>query len=236
MKPLTELLGERSDAAWEVDRWEQIEGAVRTHKRISAACLGIAALAVAGVVALAHLRQVVFVPIVVDKTTGETTVGQRLEEATVPAVDAMDKKCAGDFVRAREGYSWAFLKRDYDTVARMAAPEVFAPFNDLYYPKVGKGRQQAWGKSQEHVITVVSRRLTGPAVGGGRGMVVTYDKTSTYLDHSQPDGTTRHVATLIYQYQPKMLQKDEDRAENPFGCVITAYRSDPLQDAKGVAP
>ena len=81
----------------------------------------------------------------------------------VPALDALDKKCAGDFVRAREGYSWAFLKRDYDAVARLASPEVFAPFQALYYPQIGKGRQQAWAKGQEHVITIVSRRLTGPA-------------------------------------------------------------------------
>lgn len=237
MKSVTEALrGERSDSAWEVDRWEQLESSLRTWKRVAKVCLGIAALSVAGVVAMGQLRQTAFIPIIVDRTTGETTVGQRLENATVPVIDALDKKCAGDFVRAREGYSWGFLKRDYDTVARMAAPAIFAPYEELFYPKVGKGRQQVWGRGQEHTITIVSRRLTGPTVGGGKGMVVTYDKTSTYLDRSQPDTTTRHVATLSYEYQPKALAKDEDRAENPFGCLITAYRSDPLADAKGVTP
>ncbi len=237
MKRFTEaLLGDRSDAAWEVDRWEQMENSNRNHKRVSAASLGIAALAVAGMVTLSQMKQVVFVPIVTDRITGETTVGQALREDTVPALDALDKKCAGDFVRAREGYSWAFLKRDYDAVARLASPEVFAPFQALYYPQIGKGRQQAWAKGQEHVITIVSRRLTGAAVGGGKGMVVTYDKASTYHDKSRHDAITRHVATLTYDYHPKMLQKEEDRAENPYGCVITAYRSDPVGDTQGAAP
>ena len=42
-----------------------------------------------------------------------------------------------------------------------------------------------------------------------------------------PDVTTRHVASIVYQYQPKVLAKEADRLENPFGFVVTAYRSDP---------
>ena len=38
---------------------------------------------------------------------------------------------------------------------------------------------------------------------------------------------TRHVATLVYEYQPKVLAKEKDRLENPFGFVVVAYRSDP---------
>jgi hypothetical protein len=35
------------------------------------------------------------------------------------------------------------------------------------------------------------------------------------------------VASLVYEYQPKVLAKEKDRIENPFGFVVTAYRSDP---------
>jgi type IV secretion system protein VirB8 len=35
------------------------------------------------------------------------------------------------------------------------------------------------------------------------------------------------VASIVYQYQPKVLAKEADRLENPFGFVVTAYRSDP---------
>ena len=42
-----------------------------------------------------------------------------------------------------------------------------------------------------------------------------------------PDVSTRHVASIVYEYQPKVLAKEKDRIENPFGFVVTAYRSDP---------
>ena len=46
-------------------------------------------------------------------------------------------------------------------------------------------------------------------------------------DRNIPDVTTRHAASVVYEYQPKVLAKEKDRIENPFGFVVTAYRSDP---------
>jgi type IV secretion system protein VirB8 len=75
---------------------------------------------VLAVFAQGPLRQVVGVPIVVDKTTGETTIQQRLAVETIPRQEALDKHNLAVFVRAREGYSWWWLQRDFDQVARMA--------------------------------------------------------------------------------------------------------------------
>ena len=72
------------------------------------------------------LRQVVEIPIVVDRVTGETTIQQRLDQETIPLSEALDKHNVATFVRAREAYSWMFLQRDFDQVARMAVPAVFA--------------------------------------------------------------------------------------------------------------
>ena len=47
------------------------------------------------------------------------------------------------------------------------------------------------------------------------------------VDRNLPDATTRHVASIVYQYQPRVFAKERDRLENPFGFVVTAYRSDP---------
>ena len=46
-------------------------------------------------------------------------------------------------------------------------------------------------------------------------------------DRNLPDVSTRHVASIVYQYQPKVLAKERDRLEKPFGFVVKAYRSDP---------
>ena len=42
-----------------------------------------------------------------------------------------------------------------------------------------------------------------------------------------PAVTTRHAASVVVQYHPKVLANERDRLENPFGFVVMAYRSDP---------
>ena len=63
---------------------------------------------------------------------------------------------------------------------------------------------------------------------GNRGeATVTYDRIIRRADRSLPEVTTRYVASIVYEYQPKVLAKERDRLENPFGFVVSAYRSDP---------
>ena len=77
--------------------------------------------------------------------------------------------------------------------------------------------------------TVVARHTITRIVdkGPGRGATVTYDKVVHLVERNIPDVKTRHVASVVYGYQPKVLAKERDRLENPFGFVVTAYRSDP---------
>jgi len=42
-----------------------------------------------------------------------------------------------------------------------------------------------------------------------------------------PEPETRYVATVAYEYHPKLQLKEKDRVQNPFGFVVTAYRADP---------
>jgi type IV secretion system protein VirB8 len=74
-------------------------------------------------------------------------------------------------------------------------------------------------------------RLSPTGRSGNRGnrgeATVTYDKAVRLVDRQLPEVVTRHVASVVYQYQPKVLAREEDRLENPFGFVVSAYRSDP---------
>ena len=108
----------------------------------------------------------------------------------------------------------------------MSTPAVFDEYGKQFEGK--DGLDQKWKASQEHRIHVVSVRLSTPATPGKPGeAVVTYDKESLYVDRSQPDTTTRHVATVRFEYRPKVLVKEGDRLDNPLGFLVTAYRSDP---------
>ena len=158
--------------------------------------------------------------------TGETTIQQRLSVETVPPMEALDKHNLAIFVRAREGYSWMFLQRDFDQVARMAVPEVFDAYNRQFQ---GDGAlQKKVGASEDWRINIVTVRLMAAGRSGNRGeATVTYDKVTHVADRNLPDATTRYVSSVIFEYQPKVLAKERDRLENPFGFVVTAYRSDP---------
>jgi type IV secretion system protein VirB8 len=216
----------KANCEWEIDRALMLERSERRAWRVAAAGLALGLIGIAAVFVQGPLRRVVEIPIVVDRVTGETTVQQRLSEETIPAMEALDKHNLAAFVRARESYSWMFLQRDFDQVARMAVPSVFAEYNRQFE---GDGAlQKKIGAAEEWRINIVGVRLRASGRSGNLSdATVTYDKVVRLTERKLPDVSTRHVASIVYQYQPKVLAKEADRLENPFGFVVTAYRSDP---------
>lgn len=211
---------------WELDRSLALQRSERRAWIIAAIGVTVGALGVLAVAVQGPLRQVVGVPIVVDRLTGEATIQQRLTVETVPPQEALDKHNLAVFVRAREGYSWWWLQRDFDQVARMAVPAVFSEYSRLFEGETALHKRLAG--TEEWRIQIVGVRLSPSGRRGNRGdATVTYDKVVRQADRSLPEVTTRHVASLVYDYQPKVLLKEKDRLENPFGFVVTAYRSDP---------
>ena len=216
----------RANQAWELDRVEALERSELRAWRMAGAGLAIGLTGIAAVFAQGPLRSVVEIPIVVDKVTGEATVQQRLSVETIPVMDALDKHNLAAFVRAREGYNWMFLQRDFDQVARMAVPAVFADYNRQF--EGADALQKKLAGAEDWRVNVIGVRLAAAGRSGNGGeATVTYDKIVRLIDRSLPEVRTRHVASIVFQYQPKVLAKEKDRLENPFGFVVTAYRSDP---------
>ena len=211
---------------WELDRTLTLERSERRAWCIAIAGLVLGLIGIAAVFVQGPLRRVVEIPIVVDRVTGEATIQQRLSVETIPPLEALDKHNLATFVRAREAYSWMFLQRDFDQVARMAVPAVFDNYNRQF--EGDAAQQKRIAATEEWRIVVVGVRLAATGRSGNRGeATVTYDKVVHLTDRNLPDTTTRHVASIVFQYQPKVLAKERDRLENPFGFVVTAYRSDP---------
>jgi type IV secretion system protein VirB8 len=215
-----------ANRAWETDRAVMLARSERRAWIVGAVAVVTALLAVTAVLAQVPLRQVVPVPIVVDRVTGEATIQQRLTVETVPPLEALDKHNLAVFVRSREGYSWWWLQRDFDQVSRMAVPAVFSDYNRQF--EGDSALQKKLANAEEWRVKVVSVRLAATARRGNRGeATVTYDRTVRFTDRNLPDVTTRHVASVVYEYQPKVFANEKDRLDNPLGFVVTAYRSDP---------
>ncbi len=215
-----------ANRAWEVDRVLMLERSERRAWWAAVAGLLLGLIGIAAVFVQGPLRRVVEIPIVVDRVTGEATIQQRLSVETIPPMEALDKHNLATFVRARESYTWMFLQRDFEQVARMAVPAVFADYNRLF--EGDAALQKKLAASEDWRINVVGVRLSASGRSGNRGeATVTYDKVVRLTDRNVPEVTTRHVAGIVFQYQPKVLAKERDRLENPFGFVVLAYRSDP---------
>ena len=222
----------RANRAWELDRSLMLQRSERRAWIVAGVSIALGALGVLAVAVQGPLRQVVGVPIVVDRLTGETTVQQRLSVETVPPQESLDKHNLAVFVRAREGYAWWWLQRDFDQVARMAVPAVFAEYGRLFDGDAALHKRLAG--SEEWRIQIVGVRLAPTGRRGNRGeATVTYDKVVRQVERNLPEATTRHVASLVYDYQPRVLLKERDRLENPLGFVVTAYRSDPEINTPG---
>jgi len=215
-----------ANAAWEIDRALMLECAERRAWWVACAGMLLGLTGIAAVFVQGPLRQVVGIPIVVDRLTGATTIQQRLSVETVPQLEALDKHNLATFVRAREGYSWMFLQRDFDQVARMAVPAVFAEYSRKFEGEAALQKKLA--STEDWRISIVSVRLSASGRSGNQGeATVTYDKVVRISDRHLPEVITRHVASLVYKYQPRVFAKERDRLENPFGFVVAAYRSDP---------
>lgn len=211
---------------WEIDRATMLAASERRAWIVGVVAVLIAFVSVLAVLAQGPLRQVVAVPIVVDKVTGEATIQQRLAVETVPQLEALDKHNLAVFVRAREGYSWWWLQRDFDQVSRMAVPTVFGEYARQF--EGDAALQKKLAAAEEWRVSIVNIRLAPTGRRGNRGeATVTYDRSVRATDRNVPETTTRHVASIVYEYQPKVFAKEKDRLDNPLGFVVTAYRSDP---------
>ena len=176
-----------ANRAWEVDRALMLERSERRAWWVAIAGLVLGLIGMAGVFVQGPLRRVVEIPIVVDRVTGEATIQQRLAVETIPPQEALDKHNLATFVRAREGYSWMFLQRDFDQVARMAVPAVFADYNRQFE---GDGAlQKKIGAAEDWRINVIGVRLAASGRAGNKGEATVW---------ALPCGSLSLVSTLPF--------------------------------------
>jgi type IV secretion system protein VirB8 len=222
-KPRPEAYAENAD--WEAERDVLLARSDRRAWAVAAVATVIALVSILALLAHGAWYQTVAVPIVVDKATGETSVAKALDVDTVPAYEALDKHYAWLYVLARERYDWSFLQMDYDTVAALAAPSVFKDYAAQFDGP--SALQSKLGDATEWRVRVVNIRLEPQTKPGHAGVaVVTFVKQVASRGRTaEPEA--RYLATVAYEYHPKLQLKEKDRVQNPFGFVVTAYRADP---------
>ena len=217
------------NSAWETERVAVLRTKARNGTVAGLVGAGVAVAAIVALILVESARTFVPVPIVIDRATGETTTVLPLSAASVPMEEALDKSYVARFVQAREGYSWDFLQRDYNTVTRMASPAVFKTYNAQFEgpdPLDKKlGANTVWRVRVVNVRLDLNTARKGENVRKGEA-VVTFEREVRNIDRQAAEAPTRHVATLRYEYQPRAMRTEAERMDNPLGFVITAYRTD----------
>ena len=222
-----------ANRAWEVDRELLLARSERRAWLVALCASGFAGLAIAVDFARGALRQTVAIPILVDKATGETTVQMPLASSSIPVEDAVDKHFAVQFVMAREEYDWSWLNRDYNTVARMAEPDVFAPYAAMFNRQKGQNITDKLADKVQWRVSIAGVRFPPlapmPETSGAhvREAFVTFDRQAYDVKERVNVGPAqRFVASLRFEYRPRLVQTDAERIENPLGFLVTAYRTD----------
>lgn len=211
-------------SAWDIEARSVVARSERRAWLVAGAATLLAVLGLGFGLAIALRPAPAPVVLTLDRASGDTMVLPRLDAAAVPQVVALDHHNAASYVRSRESYNYSLLNRDYEQVARTSTPEVWAPYQRQFTG--AEALQDKLGDKELRRVTIIGVRLTsGYAAGRSGEAIVTWEREVRGVQAPQPV-VTRYVSTVRYEYRPAAMKRDVDRIENPFGFIVTAYRSD----------
>lgn len=207
------------DAAksWETDAVVRSRRSERMAWRVA---IGACVLAVVSTVAIAGLtpfKEVEPFVVRVDKNTGFTDIITGVDEKTMAPEEAIDKFFLADYVRAREGYSWAFAYANYEKVDLMSSPEIGKEYYGWFSPDNPASPFNVYGDDGKMAVEVLSISFLDRGVASVR-----YQRTDAVRGR---EVESRWIATVGYEYRNPPLNEAE-RLVNPLGFQVIDYRTD----------
>jgi type IV secretion system protein VirB8 len=204
---------------WEASALQMQE---RSERRAWAVAKVASVVAVACAVAFASMvpfYRLIPLPIEVDRLTGEAQVIDVLDARHIKLTELVDKHWLTGYVQTRERYFWPFLQMDYDAVRVMSDGRAERDYDAIYAGP--DALDKSLGPDVERRIRILSTSL--PPGEPGRA-VVRFMRTT--VDHGQVGKPECFLATIAYQYKPKLLQREQEGTLNPLGFKVMAYSRD----------
>ncbi len=143
--------------------------------------------------------------------------------------DAVLRRSVTEYVRARESYDFPGTGyRDYHLVRWMSTPPVFDGYNKINNADNPDEPFKEFAKERSVWIKVVNTQLR--RIGDEKELrqeaVVRFQR----IAFSKMDGTAKlhdsKIATIEYTFDRSLLSDPVQRANNPLGFLVTAYRVD----------
>ena len=191
-------------------------------------CGAMSVLSIIAVMLLTPLKTTEPYLVRVNDITGAVDIVTILDTEQITKNEALDKHFVSTYVRAREGYYYDMLNRDYELVNVLSSDDVASDYKDIY--KGDNARDKVFSNKIQIGVDVLSIVLTESA-----GVKTATIRTNLKIKNISTKTLTNQyrVITLSYEYQNLKLNENL-RHLNPLGFKVLTYRTD--EDIKkGVA-
>ena len=188
---------------------------------IVAFCSLIVAITSALAVAfLAPLKTVEPYVIKVDNSTGMVDILTTIDKKQITDNEALDKHFIAQYVKAREGYYYDMLNKDYVLVQLLSNPEIASDYRSIYE---GENARDAKLKNNYQV----EPQILSIVLSNSNGVKIATIRTKLKILNKSNQGIVEKiiVVTLAYDYFLEAI-KENDRLENPLGFKVINYRID----------
>lgn len=156
----------------------------------------------------------------VNDTTGAVDIITLLDIEQISKNEALDKHFINSYVRAREGYYYDMLNRDYELVLTLSDEKVATDYKEIY--KGENARDKVFKNNIQISVDVLSIVLTESA--GVKTATIRTNLAIKNLNNRSVINQYR-IITLSYEYQ-RLFMKESLRNINPLGFKVLTYRID----------
>lgn len=160
--------------------------------------------------------------LVMEKTTGMVRPLLRVEEIQISADEIWTRKWTTEFVLARESYTYATAKKNYDTAAAFMCPQLQAQWAAYWDTENKKSPFAVYGNHttvETEILEIVPQKDSN---------LLTVRFSQTYKSTTNATPVTLYkVATMTYK-KVNAPEEEEIKLINPMGFQICDYRTDPI--------
>ena len=143
-----------------------------------------------------------------------------LNEEKITSNEALDKHFITQYVKAREGYYYDMLNKDYVLVQLLSNPEVASDYRLIYE---GENARDVELKNNyqidPQILSIVLNNSNGVKIATTRLKLKIFNKSTQGIVEKII------VVTLSYDYFLEAI-REQDRLDNPLGFKVINYRVD----------
>lgn len=156
----------------------------------------------------------------VDNVTGMVDILTTINEKEITSNEALDKHFITQYVKAREGYYYDMLNKDYILVQLLSNPEVASNYRSIYE---GENARDVELKNNyqidPQILSIVLNNSNGAKIATTRLKLKILNKSTQGVVEKLV------VVTLSYDYFLEAI-REQDRLDNPLGFKVLNYRID----------